>query len=68
LRPIAEYQVEMVMPFGGLAGRHQSQAAGHAEMDQQVSVTEVQQQVFAATADGRQALSGELLLQVFRQG
>jgi hypothetical protein len=62
-----EYQVEMIVLVGGKRGGDQTQAARHAEVDQQMTVAEVEQQVFAAPVDGRQTTPAEGSFQVLGQ-
>lgn len=67
-RPPAEDDVEVIVPAGRFRRRHQAQAARHAQMHDQRSMVEAEQQVFAAAVDAAQAASGEQAAECAREG
>src|SRR5690606_30781905 len=55
----AEDEIEMLVLPRRLAGGHQAQAAGHAQVQDQRTLFEAEQQILAAPVDVAQGLSGE---------
>lgn len=60
---LAELKVEMIMFLRRVCGGQDAQMPGHAEMNDQRAVPEVNQQVFAAPASGQNALPDQQVLQ-----
>lgn len=65
--PVAEVDVQMVMSFRAQAWRHDTQAAGHAQVKQEMTAAEIEQQVFAPPADVEELPAGQPFSEVCRQ-
>jgi hypothetical protein len=64
---VIENDVHMVMFLRRQIGRHQPQASGHAEVNEEMAVFEFEQQILAAPVDGGEPLPSQAAAEPCRQ-